>query len=208
MPNTQLLNVSGGTVKVTTGGTTVATVPSGFQGGVTLDGSYSVEVADSVVFTSVITNAPHWHGDTNWSAGWRTAQDAPYYVWTHTNGSYLWHTTAQAQDGTLGNYYSSFTPPVPYSMSLSNNWNYGGLLEFSETYSTNQSTNASGTVLGTFTTTSMLKSVSVHPQSISVQTYAEESGWVAMGFGFGLTVFVFLYIKRLLRAIPSQGGDF
>ena len=78
-------------------------------------------------------------------------------------------------------------------------WSSGSL------YTTN---NSNGADLGTFTTSSMLKSVQFEPENLRMGTYEIEGSAVALGFGIGLTIAVFRFIKRLVKAIPTHGGDY
>lgn len=217
MPRIGLNNLSGLTATIHEGGMAKAILPSGYIGNLNLDGTYHVSLGGSANVNTITNGAlvPSTNGFSAVSFIDATIQStdpciffldgqqfATGWTWTFPVGTDLYRFVPGS--GFV------FLTTVSNSQSQRITIHDNGFHWFdTNSFQVLSTTNIIGGVdLGMFSTSPMLKDVALHPSSLSLSTYEMESTAFSIGFGLAFTVLVFAFIQRLLRAIPSQGGDF
>ncbi len=224
MSTIQIANITGGLLVLQQGPNTLGVLPSGFTGSLQLEGvvaAYSGNVITTTNIVPAVTNNLGTCGVLNY------INQTPYAVTVgvdlapnpNTSGMMAGNPIQYSYADSGVSYANAVLPNaaeatyVLTSYDTNNHSFTGGLINVVPWQSaspgqTNYTTQTQGgSALGQFTAGPLLKAVSVHPQGITETSYAMESEAVAVGFGFAFTVLVFTFLLRLLRAIPTQGGD-
>ncbi len=203
----QIINAGGKDAAFYQAGAPVVIVPQGFTGSLGLTGTYEVYmgggstnglVVDSVVSSGVV-HADGFAGYTLQVSGPEPTVDFPNrFLANGTNvalvagrGFLVWP-GAHMERGYIGY-------PLQ-SMGYATSWSTNKIFS---TWRTNYST---GTPLGSFTSSSLVRSVELYPANMQVTDYAYEIAAFTTGFGFAFTILMFKAVVRMIRSIPT-GGD-
>ena len=215
----QIVNGFTGPVVVTSAGRSY-TLPSGFNGSLTLEGVCTVagggqtfqiptyEYGDNHPSSIQLVNATGhpsaFYSDLNgtaWPSG-TALYGTPVYF---SGGSVA---SQGMQVGAIPNGSANVVLTVSESPPGTFVTSYLGTT-YHDAISTNSvTTNTANTALGNFTASAGVRSVEIHAAGLNVTDFEAEATAVAAGFMLAATIAAFRYVMRLARAVTSQGGDF